>query len=322
MNTSDYLETFLAAFGYDDLPTDPKVLNRFYRFLNEEYHNFIGQKGYTKLRRFILPFSCVANLDNCVLPWPCARILTIQDRTNQKILDETSLLGLRMEDPGLIQTSAFPLTYVVLNLNAPVARDPSAAAELFVKSTSAADGAGLRAFLSGVVTGGAPRSSDVAMNGVTAVSLGATLTTFINVLEFHLSSNHIGDITLHEGSGIGTELARIPPGHRTARYTRILLHPTPSVAVSYYADVELAINDLKNGSDEPWIPLDYRPLLTARVAMREWEKREKVVSYGTAKARARDIESNLKVFLAQKGGLPGDQPARFSQLGPYFQSGT
>jgi len=325
MNLGQMLEELYGVFGSNDgVSPQPRVTNRFTRFLNSEYRSLMGQKGMEKCRRGTLTFSTIANVESCVLPLVCSSIFTIIDRTNQRVLDPLTLQDIRADDPGNLRSSATPEGYVVMSYAAALARDPTAAAELFVKSTSAADGAGVHAYLDGYITGGYPVRKNVNLNGLTAVSFDALTTTWIGGLKFYLSTQTQGDIIINQGSGGGTELARIPAGRTFSRYTRLLINPTPSNVVTLYADVELAIEDLIQEMDEPIFQEDFHPLLVAKTEAREWTKREKPAMAGLAIARARDIARDLKLKLSRDGGIAMSDSARrrFSQLGPFFPAGS
>ena len=319
MNVSDYLQSFYGTFGYEDYKNDMSTINsRVLRFLNEEYHSLMGRKGLEKLRRAVLTFSSIANVDMVALPYACSRVITVLDRTNMYPLTEMSLADIRAKDPGSINVTTFPQQYVVYNLSSPVVRDPTAPAELFVKSTSASD-LGTRAFLQGIV-GGYPYSRDVQLNGTTAVSFDATITTWSAVKKFYVSTDTFGDIVLTMTSGAGTVLSFIPSGRRFARYSRLLLWGIPSSSLTYYADVELTIDDLLSQHDEPLLPEDFHPLLSALVETREWMKRKDTAMIQIAKARAIDLRRDLHMHLQKPSGIANPVDQRFSQLGPYFSS--
>lgn len=317
---SDMEAELYDHFGHSgNTPVD--VINRFRRNLNIAYKEILSMKGMSKLRRAVLTFSSVASTPFAVLPQAASRIITIQDRTNQITLGDIGLQDIRRNDPGLAATVANPYGYVILNLAAPVAMDPSDASELFIKSTSASDGTGVTASLSGVITGGYQRTATKLMNGVTAASMDSSITSWLNITGFNISALAKGVVTLHEDSGTGAELARIAIGRSSARYTRIILYPTPSAAVTYHADVELLISALLCSNDEPVIPDDFQWLLPCGAMMREYAKREKHTNYAEEKARWRSGIGDLRMHLQRKSGV-GDGAPRHSSLGSYYPAGT
>lgn len=324
MNLGEMLQELYDVFGGNDgIAPHPRAVNRFTRFLNSEYRTLMSEKGMDKCRRGVLTFSTIAGIDTCVLPLVCSDIFIVVDRTNQRELDLLTLRDLRDADPGVLSSASTPQGYVIENYAAPLARDPSAAAELFVKSTNAADAGGVHAFLDGYITGGYPTRKNTTLNGVTAMTFDALTTTWLGARKFYLSSVCQGDIIINQGSGAGTELARIPAGRTFSRYTRLIIYPVPSSVVTLHADVELAIDNLEQETDEPIFHEDFHPLLPALAEAREWTRKEKPIQAGTALARARKIKGDLKLKLARGGSALSRRSAyRFSQLGPYFPAGT
>src|SRR5260221_8494845 len=118
------------------------------------------------------------------------------------------------------------------------------------------------------------------MNGLTAVSFGATL-TWLQITKFYIqlgtgaTTTAVGNVTLNSVSGLGAELSRITAGHSYARYSRLHLHPTPTQVNTYYADVVLHVEDLANADDEPFLPEDFHYLLKVGAKRKEYDKREK-----------------------------------------------
>lgn len=308
-------------FGHGANPA-PEVGNRFDRWVNSVYKETMAEKGFGRLKKAVLTFSSVANDPFAVLPHIVGRINHLVDRTNGLELWPAEIADIRREDPNNTGVGTYATNYVPLNYGAAAARDPSNASELFVKSTSAHDGTGQVAYLEAIRTGGYRRRLSITMNGTTAVSFDATVTDLTNVLKFYVASPAVGDITLHEDSGVGTELARIPAGRTYARYSRILLWPTPSSVVTYHADVELAIYPLELDSDEPVFHEDFDFLLPCGAAMREFQKLGKVSQYDRERTRWRNGYANLKVRLAQDAALTIERGRRFSHLGPYFPIGS
>ena len=308
-------------------PTE--VTTRFRAYMNQTQREILSQKGLSSLRRMTLPFSSVATDPFAVLPQSAVRIISIVDRTNQIFLAPTMQSEIREQDPGLVSTSATPYNYAIVNLASAVARDPAAAAELFTKSDNGGDGGTQKVFVEGIVTGGYPRLASVAMNGVTAVSLGAPITTWIAVTKFYLATTTVGvqttavgNVTLHSVSGAGTELSRIPIGKAYPRYSRIQLFPTPSAALTYHADVEIHIEDMTQATDESYMPEDFSWLLTSGAILKEYQRLEKTAQYDREKATFRSGLLDLKLFVSRQQE-PGEMgPRRFSQLGPYFPVGS
>lgn len=305
---------------------DAVVFNRIRSYINSSYRSIMGKKQMAPYRRVILPFASTANSPYAVLPQVCTKIFAIQDRLNQRNIQEMSLQDLRDTDPGNDSESSAPDAYVILNFSAAVAIQPSNASDLFIKSTSAGDGATKEVFLDGVRTGGTRRLGSVVPNGVTAVSFGVS--DWISIQKFYIAlaagglTSASGDITLHEDSGVGTELARISQGDSYTRYTQIQLYPLPTVVVTYHADVEVQVRDLSEYTDEPLIPEDYHELLIEGALMRDYERREKSALYSQSKARYKELWGDLCLYTARMISNTSGSSRRWSQLGPYFPPGT
>lgn len=323
MRFADMQQEYIDQLG---LGTDPPqlVLNRMNRNLNIAYRELLAKKGLGRLRRKVLTFASVASTPFATLPQAATKIIAILDRSNATPLGEMTIQDVRYNDPGNNASSGVPYGYVPYNLSAPVNRDPTAAAELFVKSTSAIDGAGLTAYLTGIVTGGYQRRVQIPMNGVTAVSFAASITSWTDITKFYLSSPAKGDVTLTMTSGAGTELAFIPYGRAMARYSRILLYPVPTAIVTYTADVELAVEDLVNANDEPIFNEDFHWIITSGALMREYLRKEKMDEYAAERGRRTEGIAELVAFTRRPGGLDRRlaAPRRFSQLGSNFQAGS
>jgi len=332
MNLSTIEADLYASLGYK-LPTpDQDVIDRLRRYINTSQREILSMRGLDRLRRAVLTCASVANSPFMVLPQSATRVVAVSDRVNNMILEELSLQDIRYNDPGLTSSVSYPVSYAVWHLSAPAARDPSAAAALFVKSDSASDGAIPKtAFVEGTRTGGGYYSTSVALNGTTAVQVGSGVSDWVTITKFYLTlptngaaTTAIGNVTLTQTSGVGTELSRITPGTGVARYTRLHLFPTPTGANTYYADVIMHIEDMTQKGDEPYLPEDFHWLLSCGAMKKEYQKREKPVQYSIEKERWKQGISDLKAFVRQTTGVAasGRGPRRFSQLGPYYPVGS
>lgn len=307
------------------------VISRLRRYLNDTYRTVMAIKGIARLRRATLTTASIANVPLMALPQVVTRVLSVQDRVNQRLLDEVSLDDVRVEDPGLSSGSTFPYAYAVVNNVSPVAMQPSNASALFAKSSSAGDtGAASSILVEGVVTGGYYRTAQQALNGLTAVQIDGTIANWEIITKISLANasgspltpaTAIGNITIHEDSGAGSELSRIPIGRSIPRYTLVHLYPFPTSSLTYYIDAELHVEDLINKTDEFLVPEDYYEILIEGALMREYERREKPVSYAQAKARYKDLRADLLLWL-QRMAAASELSGRRSQLGPYFPPGS
>lgn len=306
------------------------VVTRLRRYLNDAYRATMKIKGMARLRRAVLTTTSVANVPLMALPQVVTRVLSVQDRTNQRLLQEISLDEIRVEDPALSSQTTFPYAYAVLNSVSPVALQPSNPSELFAQSSDAADtGAAKTIYVEGIISGGYYRTASVALNGTTAVSLGAAITTWETITKVSLANatgapiptTATGNITLHEDSGVGPELSRIPIGRSIPRYTLVHLYPFPTTSLTYYIDAELHLEDLTSAADEFLVPEDFYEILIEGALMYEYERRENYIAYGQAKARHKDVRADLLLWL-QRMAVGTETLSHRSQLGPYYPPGS
>lgn len=302
------------------------VTTRIARYVNEGVRMLLAEPGLSRLIDSDVPYSfaSVAATARYVVPESVNRILKVSERTNDLALRTMSLSAYREIEPDAASNSGTP-THIVPIGRVAVATQPADASELFVKSTSAADTTQV-AYVEGIITGGYVRTASVTLTGATAVSLAAAITSFIEVTDFYLSAAGAGTVTLHEDSGLGTELARITIGQKRPRYYAFYLWPTPASAVTYYVDYRRELTDMVQDTDEPPIATDAHPGIVAYAVMREMEFQRDADGYTAAQARYKKSVSNLKyatqtlsdeVPVSGRGGLVGH-----SRLGGYFPADT
>lgn len=315
-------------FGFRGTPqTD--VTTRFRRYVNETQKGILGTRGMSKLRRKVLPFASVANQATAALPQAASNVYTIVDRVNNWTLAAMTMEDIRAKNPGLAYSESYPTGYAIMDYSAPVTREPSDASELFVKSDSASDNSTKTAVVEGITSGGYYRSVEVALSGVTAVTLGSTI-SWIAITKFYLklsasnsTTTAAGNVTLMEDSGSGTELSRIPIGRSYARYTVIHFHYVPTGVNTYYADIDRHIEDMANVADEPYLPEEYHHLLRIGAAQREYARRKDWAGYGAMKSEMKDGMDRLKLYVRRMSGIAQTRsPRDFSQLGPWFPAGS
>lgn len=324
MNLGEIEQTIYERFGFGPTP-DSSVVRRMRNYVNQTQREVLGMRGFGKLRRGILTTASLANSPFMVLPQASVKIIAIADRTTQRCLQECSIQDIRFRDPGLTQVVSNPDSYAIINYAAAVARDPSAASSIFVISDSSNDGQGVTVSIEGVITGGYPQRASVALNGITGVDLNSSITNWIHISKFYISSAARGNVTLREGSGAGTELARIAPGRAYARYTQVHLVGTPSAAVTYYCDVELRVDNMVHTNDEPLLPEEFHDILEIGAFKKEYMKREKPSLWKIEDNNWTRRIGDLRAFLSRTSGTalgPNRKGQGRSQLGPNFPSGT
>jgi hypothetical protein len=320
MNLGDIEAGLYDVLGFQTTP-DSSVTRKLRREINLCHRQILAMRGMSKMRRAILPFTCTSGAPLVALPQAATRIVLIVDRTNRRPLNPISLQELRGRDPGRIYSATIPDAYCIINVAAAVAQDPSVASQLYVISDSASDTGGTTATVEGTVTGGYPRRASIGLNGLTGVAVDSSA-AWEHITKFFLSSAAQGNVTLRQTSGVGTELARISEQRTYARYTQIELQGIPGSAITYYADVELHIEDMLARGDEPLLPEDYHYLLECGSLRREYQKREKFQLWKIEDDRWKTGIRDLATFLARSGGIPALTPAGFSQLGWAYPAGS
>ncbi len=316
--TRSELLTTLARRLNKNTTLDTATQSRLLDFLNDIHRELLSLPGTQRLRDLTTSFATVANQTEYALV-NVARPLRIYEPTNQRVLQEISLDLWRNVAPDVTGTTGTPDSFVWLGYS-PVATQPTAAAELFVKSTSAADTTQV-CYVEGEITGGYPRTASVTITGVTAVTLGATITTWERITKCYLSAAGAGVITLHMTSGAGTELARIGIGRTAQPYTRIALHPTPSAAVTHYVDYQVETTDLAQSADVPRLPVDFHDLLVYGAMLKEYEHMDDPRIQAAAGNYQRRLRA-FKYYLAETatGGTVGFEAP--SRLGPWVGTGV
>lgn len=275
-----------------NLPTAPasSEVTRLASFINLTHRQILSIPGMDGLRDGTITFASVASQAVYGLPSAVQRIEAITDRTTQRKLRPVALDDVLSGDPALVQTGPSDC-YINRGWQA-VATQPSAAAQIFYKSSSAADTT-QEIFFEGIRSGGATYSTALAgggftLNGTTA--LGLVPTDIVEITKFYIDAETTGDVILTQGSGVGTELARLKGGNGTeqihSRYLGIQLYPTPASAITYYVDYVRNVMDMSNATDEPLLPEDFHWLLVEGALVKEWTKRDDV--------RRQEAEADLK----------------------------
>lgn len=304
--------------GFNTSSVDTATQTRIRAFINETQNEILSEPGMESLLYDTITFASVASTPTYALPQAVARIRDIYDTANRFVLLPGSLDWYRQAYPAPTLVTGLSDRWVDLGMTA-VAKQPSAAAQLFVKSTSAGDTQSV--FIEGYRTGGYFTSETITANGVTAV--GSATTDYIEVTKFYLSSVAVGTVTLLEASGVGTELARIAIGRTHARYRTIALAICPSSAVTYTVDYERDVQDMANANDEPVLPPRFHRILGIGARMREYEKQQQMDRYRAAQGEYLYALKKLKMFVySQSVGTPNlranAQPRRGSRLGAWL----
>jgi hypothetical protein len=320
-------QDLFRRLGFNTTTPDTATQTRLRAYLNETQNEILSEPGMDVLLQDSVTFASVASTPEYSLPPVVARVKAIYDTSNQIGLESRSRQWYRDAYPSPTAVTGLPDSWIDMGYAA-VAKQPSNASELFVISDSASDGATKTAKIEGYITGGYFRSASAVMNGITGVSFGATITSWIEVTKFYVvlgaggETTAAGNITLMEDSGAGTELARIPIGQDYARYRRIALAVCPSSAVTYTVDFLRDVADMSQAGDEPVLPPRFHRLLGIGARMREYEKQDQVRYRATQSEYLYGLKK-LKFFLySQAVGTPNlrgnAQPSRASRLGAWY----
>lgn len=304
------------AASYASLDASTKA--RLVFFLNETHRELLSLPGVAKLRESTLSFDSVAGQAAYAFPW-VAKINRVFETTNDRLLQPITLSQYRYYDVDPDQGT--PDAWAWVGYDQGVAKQPSNASSVFVKSTSASDTN--TCYVEGEITGGYPRAVSVTMTGTTAVNVSSAVSTWNKITKFYLNGAAVGTVTLHEDSGSGTELGQIGVGQTSQSYLQILLSPTPSSVITYTADVQLGITDLAQDTDVPRLPQDFHDLLVLGAMWREYEKSDDGRAR-VAEQRYQDRKRDLLYWLHEAADpMPMSPGGRgFSRLGPWFPAGS
>lgn len=315
MTRSGMLAELYRRLGYASSPAT-EITTRLGALLDEGLSELISEPGLGAWIAANVPpltFASVANQREYALLTD--RIDAITERDNDRALEMRTLDWWRRVQPDPTDNTGVPSVWVPLGAAA-VAVQPSNASQLLVDSTSASDTG--TAFIEVTRTGGYTRTTSVTMTGTTAVNLGPADT--IEVMKFYISAAAVGTVTLVEDTEGGTVLATIPIGETFSRYLRIGLWPTPSGAITYYADSERDLPAMANANDEPPWPRRFHRLLVDFALWKEWEKKDDSRSVQAAQ-RFRTGRSQLKYFaLCPSDFLPARSArgAERSRFGAWY----
>jgi hypothetical protein len=285
---------------------------RIRHFINRRYRKLMASPGMPHLFDDTTTCASVASQSRYAIP-NIESILRMRETTNDQMLLPMSMAEYRAAAPDPSATAGLP-THWAFSGYEPVAKQPADASELFLKSTSASDTQ--VAYVELDITGDYPRVLSVTLTGVTAVSLAALVTSAVRVKKFYLASAAAGVVTLHEDSGVGTELARIGIGQTSQRYYVFYLHPQPSSVITYSADVMIPVTDLAQDTDEPRLLEKFHDLLELGATMDELGKTDDS-RYIVIKREYDDLMRDFRYWLACQG-TPSTAAGEFSRLGAWF----
>lgn len=316
MTLSDLEQDVYRRLG-KNTTADTATQTRIRAFLNQRQRRILADVGIGQLRDDIFTFASVASQQRYALPQGVSQVHRIWEQTNGRFLRRLSLTDLRRLDPRAATLTGTPDYWVPFGYTA-VAKQPADASSLVAVSTSAADTQNLT--VEGVTSSGERRTATVALNGLVAVDVAGTISTWVMVERVYVATAAVGRIELHEDTAGGAELARITIGQTAPRYYTILLYPTPSAAVTYFTDAAFEIVDMSVAGDVPYLPPDFHYLISVGARIDEYEKTDDASRLAMAQSEWNEGITKLKWALYGTGDDgPGPTP---SNLGPWYPRST
>lgn len=321
MTLTEILADSYRRLGYSTSPAS-EVTTRLTAFANETHRELLALPGLEGLRDDQITVASVASTARIALPPSVGRIQSVQNRTNQILLKETTLAEIRRRNPGLTITG-IPTEFARAGFQE-VATQPAAATGVWAASSSAADTVPT-VTVAAIRTGGylhAPAAT--ALTGTSRVQIG-TQTDYIDITRFYLSAACVGDVTLYDAAASGNTLAVIPKGQTFARYQVLQLDPVPSSALTYYIDYTRNVPEMANGTDEPLLPLDFHRLIGLGIRKKEWEAKDDDRYTSVAmefEHGARALRHWVQTDGTQLLSLRRSSAARPSQLGSWYPAGS
>lgn len=267
MTFSEILLDVYDRTGQSQTPPT-EVARRIKRYVNRWNRRILSSQGMAALRRVTITKASVA--DQATYGIVLQKISYMTEATTQRTLTEKSIGWYRSQVPDPTAFTGTPDHYVPLG-QARIHTRPANASELFIKSTEAADVGTVK--VEAIRSNGYRVSLSKALTGTTAVSMSATITDIVDVVNVYLSAAQTGTVTLHEDSSTGTELSRIPIGQTFPRFLRFALAYTPSAAITYTIDGTADIIDMANDTDEPFPNPDFHDILIDGAVYEEWMNR-------------------------------------------------
>lgn len=264
-----FVEILQAAYDLTGNSQSPptEVSRRFKRSANRWNRKILSSHGMDSLRRVSVTQASIASQATYGVALQALRYLT--ESATQRRLTEKTLAWYRDTVPDPTAWTGTPKYYVPMGWSRVHTR-PANPSELFAKSTEAADIGTI--YVEAIRSTGYRVSLSKVLSGTTAVSLSTTITDIIDVVNVYLSAAQTGTVTLHEDSGLGTELSRLPIGQTVPRFFRYALVPTPSQVITYTLDGIAPLVEMTIDTDEPFPNPDFHDILVDGILHDEFVK--------------------------------------------------
>lgn len=263
-------ELQLAAYadlGYSSSPPSGTV-TQFKRWINDGHYELLRMPGMSDLRQGILPNASVASYAYLPMPQGFERIDSITDTANMIKLQMMSREEFRRIDPG--ETASGTPTHWIPYGWSPVLRQPvSTGSAIYAVSSQGADTTQV-VYLQ-YLSSGQQFSANNTLTGTSRVAIALSVTA--NWIEgWSISVAATGNVSLYDAAAAGNLLATILVGATSVQYQQVRLWPTPTAALTYTIEGQLALKDLVNATDVPWLPPDYHNILVLFAKMREYQR--------------------------------------------------
>ncbi len=318
MTRAEILTAIRYELGKNTSTLDTLTTNRLLASLNQRHRRYLSAPGLQHLRDDTIALASVASQALYGIP-NVAKVNRMRDLTHDQSLGAMTLDEYRRVEPDPAENTGIPSMWVWKGYGA-TAKPPANASELFVKSTSVSDTS--TAYLDVRLADGSTRTLSVVLTGTTAVSVSTAVVTILEVSKCYLSLPAVGTVTVHEDSGVGTELARIGPGATRTRYYQFYLWQTPSLTnASYELDITRELTDLAQDTDEPMLPADFHDLLVLAGVADEYRHTDDS-RYGVVMSELRAREGQFRYWMHETASGSEMPRGPVSRLGPWFPAGS
>lgn len=320
MTFAEILSDTYARLNYDTSPP-AAVVTRIKGFVNETQNDVLGRSGFTALLHGTITFASVVGQPEYALPPSVARALALVDTANMITLNEVSESYYRNILPDPTQISSTPTAYSRIGLG-PSALRPSAASQLYAKSSAAGDTT-QTLYWEVVTASGYVRSGSVALNGTTTVSLSSAITDAIELRDVYLSAVCAGTITIYQDALATLPISYIGIGKLRETYQRIALINTPSAVITYTLQYEMDVTPLVNDTDSPVLPLRFHRALGIGARFREYEYKADAPRRTMAEREYLQIIGQMNAYVGTgltQIYIPNRPQRAPSVLGPWYPS--
>ena len=314
MTRRDIEQGVYRRLNKDTVNVNPLTQSRVRGFVQTRHQRLLARAGVDLLRHGEIAFTSAAGQSRVALP-NVARLDRVWDIANDRKLWPLSLDEYRLVNPDPASAASEPTHYVVVGLEA-VAQQPTTGAAIVAQSTSTSDVTTL--YVEGDSDGYAFVAS-VALTGTSPVTVAPVVTPPRRLTKYYLAAPAVGTVTLREGIA-GPELARIGPLQTAQRYLVIYLHPQPTGALAYGADVQQVVSSLAQDTDEPRLPDEFHVLLELGATLDELGK-VRDDFYVATKAEYDELLVDFDFWVATQRATRSMSHGG-SRLGPQFPAGT